>query len=197
MSKNAILSNVVMFAVGAAIGSAVTWKFVKTKYEQIAQEEIDSVKETYSKRAESEEQLEKLENGLKKTIDNMQKQIDAYEHADLVRDAGYTNYAITERKVIDVDRPYRIDQDEYDTLDDYESEELLYYSDGVLADYYGDIVDDVDDMVGLDNLKILMEDDDVDSVYIRNDSRRFDYEVLLDLRPYSEVHPNSPHQAEV
>lgn len=197
MSKNAILSNVVMFAVGAAVGSAVTWKFVKTKYERIAQEEIESVKETYSKRAESDEQLEKLENGLKKTIDNMQKQIDAYEHANLVRDSGYTNYAVTERKVIDVDRPYVIDQDEYDTLDDYESEELLYYSDGVLADYYGDIVDDVDDMVGLDNLKILMEDDDVDSVYIRNDSRRFDYEVLLDLRSYSEAHPNGPHQAEV
>lgn len=197
MSKNAILSNVVMFAVGAAIGSAVTWKFVKTKYEQIAQEEIDSVKEIYSKRAESEEQLEKLENGLKKTIDNMQKQIDAYEHADVVRNAGYTNYAITERKVIDVDRPYVIDQDEYDTLDDYESEELLYYSDKVLADYYGNIVDDVDDMVGLDNLKILIEDDDVDSVYIRNDARRFDYEVLFDLRSYSEAYPSGPHQAEV
>lgn len=197
MSKNTILSNVVMFAVGAAIGSAVTWKFVKTKYEQIAQEEIDSVKETYSKRAESAEQLEKLENGLKKTIDAMQKQIDANEHADIVRDSGYTNYAITERKVIEVDRPYVIDEDEYDTLDDYESEELLYYSDGVLADYYGDIVDDVDDLVGLDNLKILIEDDDVDSVYIRNDSRRFDYEILLDLRKYSEVHPSTSHQAEV
>ena len=197
MSKNTILSNVVMFAVGAAIGSAVTWKFVKTKYEQIAQEEIDSVKETYSKRAESDEQLEKLESGLKKTIDNMQKQIDAHEHADIVKNAGYTDYAITERKVIEVDRPYVIDQDEYDTLDDYESEELLYYSDRVLADYYGNIVDDVDDMVGLDNLKILIEDDDVDCVYIRNDSRRFDYEVLLDLRPYSEVYPKGPRLAEV
>lgn len=197
MGKNAILSNVVMFAVGAAIGSAVTWKFVKTKYEQIAQEEIDSVKETYSKRAESEAQLEKLEHGLKKTIDDMQKQIDANEHADIIRNAGYTDYAITERKVIDVDRPYVIDEDEYDTLDDYESEELLYYSDGVLADYYGDVVDDVDDMVGLDNLKVLVEDDDVDSVYIRNDARRFDYEVLFDLRPYSEAHPSDPHQAEV
>ena len=32
------LSNIVIFAVGAAIGSAVTWKLLKTKYEQIAQE---------------------------------------------------------------------------------------------------------------------------------------------------------------
>ena len=44
------LSNFIIFATGAAIGSVVTWKIVKTKYEQIAQEEIDSVKEVYSKR---------------------------------------------------------------------------------------------------------------------------------------------------
>ena len=40
--------NVLMFAAGAAIGSAVTWKVVKTKYERIAQEEIESVKEAYA-----------------------------------------------------------------------------------------------------------------------------------------------------
>lgn len=42
------LFGVIMFTVGAAIGSAVTWKVIKTKYEQIAQEDIDSVKEEYS-----------------------------------------------------------------------------------------------------------------------------------------------------
>lgn len=41
---NKKLFGAIMFAVGAAVGSAVTWKLVKTKYEQIAQEEIDSVK---------------------------------------------------------------------------------------------------------------------------------------------------------
>ena len=38
-----------IFSTGVAIGSFVTWKMVKTKYERIAQEEIDSVKETFSK----------------------------------------------------------------------------------------------------------------------------------------------------
>lgn len=37
-----------LFTAGAVIGSVVTWKLVKTKYEQIAQEEIDSVKEEYA-----------------------------------------------------------------------------------------------------------------------------------------------------
>lgn len=45
---NKTLIGVLAFAVGAAIGSAVTWKVLKTKYEEIAQEEIDSVKDEYA-----------------------------------------------------------------------------------------------------------------------------------------------------
>ena len=40
-----ILNKILIFSVGAAIGSVITWKLVKTKYERIAQEEIDSGKE--------------------------------------------------------------------------------------------------------------------------------------------------------
>lgn len=42
---NKTLFGVIAFAAGAAIGSVVTWKVVKTKYEQIAEEEIQSVKD--------------------------------------------------------------------------------------------------------------------------------------------------------
>ena len=57
--------NVLMFAVGAAIGSAVTWKVVKAKYEKIVQEEIDSIKEAFADRPT-----------------NLQDQIDDYVEAD-------------------------------------------------------------------------------------------------------------------
>ena len=43
-------TNFIMFTAGAAVGSVVTWKLLKTKYERLAQEEIDSVKEVFSKR---------------------------------------------------------------------------------------------------------------------------------------------------
>ena len=38
------------FILGAASGSAVTWYSVKKKYEEIAQREIDSVKEVFANR---------------------------------------------------------------------------------------------------------------------------------------------------
>ena len=54
---NKEISNIIIFAVGAAIGSAVTWKFAKNKYSKIADEEIRSVKETFAKREMKEKQV--------------------------------------------------------------------------------------------------------------------------------------------
>ena len=46
---NSKLLSFLSFIVGASAGSLITWKLVAKKYKQIAQEEIDSVKETYAK----------------------------------------------------------------------------------------------------------------------------------------------------
>ena len=42
------VSGFVTFLAGAVIGSFVAWQYVKNKYEQLAQAEIDSVKETFN-----------------------------------------------------------------------------------------------------------------------------------------------------
>lgn len=61
MNRNLLTS--LAFVAGAAVGSAITWKLLKTKYEKIAQEEIDSVKEVFSRRAETiEETMEEAED---------------------------------------------------------------------------------------------------------------------------------------
>ena len=48
------LSKVFIFVAGAAIGSVVTLKFLEEKYKRIADEEIESVKETFEKALEKE-----------------------------------------------------------------------------------------------------------------------------------------------
>ena len=45
------LSNIIIFAVGAGVGVAATWKYFKTKYERMAQEEIEAVREFYEDKA--------------------------------------------------------------------------------------------------------------------------------------------------
>ena len=200
MSKNPTLSKLLIFAVGAAIGSAVTWKFVKTKYERIAQEEIDSVKEVFSKRAAEDDQLDELANAANDAIEKMNKQLDIRECAAIIQREGYTDYTKEKdvKGVANNDRPYVIEPEDYDTLDGYDAMELTYFGDKVLAHYNGEIIDEdeADEMIGLESLEKIGEYEN-DAVHVRNDSMECDFEVLLDLRNYSDVFKNGPLNAGV
>lgn len=48
------------FLVGAVMGALVTWKLVKEKYSKIAQEEINSVKEVFSRRLDEDEVVSEM-----------------------------------------------------------------------------------------------------------------------------------------
>lgn len=66
---NKTLFGVIAFAAGAAIGSVVTWKVVKTRYEQIADEEIASVKdELLNQREEYTNLMVKMKKHLNESV---------------------------------------------------------------------------------------------------------------------------------
>ena len=179
---NNALSKILIFAAGAAIGSAVTWKLVKTKYEQIANEEIESVKEFFgrgkNKEEESEEFYEVFADGVLKEVEK------------ICEENGYTNYSNTkkEEEEMDIDAPYVITPEEFGELDDYETETLTYYKDKVLADDWDNKIENVDDLVGEESLTHFGEYEE-NSVYVRNDTTKTDYEILLDERNFSDVRP--------
>ena len=92
------------------------------------------------------------------------------------------------------DAPYVIPPEEFGETD-YEIISLTYYADGILADDMDDIVDDVDDIVGADSLTHFGEYEE-DSVFVRNDLREVDYEILRDPRKYSDVVGDSQSQVD-
>ena len=83
-------------------------------------------------------------------------------------------------------QPHVITPEEFGELYDYEKVSLIYYADGVLTDEDDNIVDDVDGIVGIDSLNMFGQYEE-DSVYVRNDERRCDYEILMDERKYHQV----------
>lgn len=194
---NKTLNNIIMFAVGAAIGSAVAWKLVKDKYDQIARDEIESMKEYYSTKQEHEEK-DICEEQPVSTMKATKEKPNIMEYAAKLQEQGYTDYKnITEpaKKEVDyLDKPYVIAPEEFGELDDYELIGLTYYADGVLADDMDEIVEDVDDIVGEESLTHFGQYED-DSVFVRNDRLKCDYEILRDEQNYSDVKPN-PHPAE-
>jgi hypothetical protein len=207
------LFNVILFTAGVAIGSAVTWKVVKTKYEQLAQEEIDSVK------AEYVSLMKKMKDKLQEeaTYDNDdQNEVDDESEED----AEVEDPRIVERRAIHTEynrltSSYRSSEDKNDTeggngaLDEdlyisgpyvitpddfrcsppgYNAQALDYFADGVLADSWG-VELSIEDTIGEDALDHFGDDVD-DIVYVRNDLKEVDYEVSRDPREYHEAYPS-------
>jgi lipopolysaccharide export system protein LptC len=191
--------NFMMFVLGVAVGSVVTWRYVEKKYEQIAQEEIDSVKEVFSRR--ETEFTENTEARIK--ADNAKEKPSVIEYAARLREQGYTNYSDmadekpeeVKEESMSIDKPYVIAPEEFGDLDDYETISLTYYADQILADDNDEIVDDIEDVVGFDSLNSFGEYED-DSVFVRNDRMKCDYEILLDQRKYSSVIRRKPHEVD-
>ena len=67
------MKNFFTFVTGLVIGSVVTYVVVKDKFEKIAQEEIDSVKEVFGRRVEKEAD-KKVEKIAKKEVEKIRKE---------------------------------------------------------------------------------------------------------------------------
>lgn len=189
------------FVVGAGTGSVCTWKLLKRKYELIAQEEIDSVKAAYAIREIGKGFVEGFRDGLKVAEDRTQKDeddVDFKNYASIIQKEGYTDYSrsVEEKKgEAFVEKPYVISPEEFGEFEEYEKISLTYYADEVLADENDEEVDDVDEIVGEESLNHFGEYED-DSVFVRNDRLKCDYEILLDQRNYSDVAKTRPHRVE-
>lgn len=194
MSK---VTNFVIFAMGAAVGSVITWQYVKKKYEQIAQEEIDSVKAVFMKK-DPDMEVTVSETPHQAEPRKVEEKPSISEYAALLKNEGYTNYSGTgkEEQTAMSDKPYVISPEEFGEDEEYEKISLTYYADQVLADENDELVEDVEGAVGFESLTHFGEYED-DSVFVRNDRLKCDYEILLDQRTYSDVVKTRPHQMEV
>lgn len=202
---NSTLKGVLIFVLGAAAGSLATWKLIEKKYKDIAQEEIDSVKDTFSKMKKNEypDKLEDYpdfeefddsddeESKSEQKIDRNNKP-DIVEYAKILSETGYTNYAEKQDKKekkgvepVEDERPYVISPDEFGEKDGYENVTLTYYADGVLTDYFDNVISNIDEVVGFDSLDHFGEYED-DAVFVRNEKMETDYEILRDLRDFNE-----------
>lgn len=184
------LSKVLIFAAGAVIGSAVTWKVLKTKYEKLATEEIELAYERLSKKEdektediieeEPEEEADEDDETDSKHIEELQDKLVQLGYSD------YSNMSKPKGGVKSVTRPRVITPEEFDMEEDYEIVSLSYYTDGVLADEFGNVIEEVEDTVGCDSLNHFGDyENDPDCVYVKNDELHTVYEILLTSTKYS------------
>lgn len=177
MNKKVI--DVLAFLLGAAVGVAASRYYFKTKYERIAQEEIDSVKETFSERAKQEKKAkeERKEAVLEQKV-----------YREKISELQYVNPVdIPEDEA--APKPYVIAPEDFGALSGYQTESLTYYADGILADDGGNPVDEVV-TVGADFADHFGDYED-DAVHIRNEASKTDYEILMDVRRFAAYETDS------
>ena len=174
-----------VFSLGAAIGSIAAWKILKTKYEQLANEEIEEVREYYSNKYNAD-------------VEPDFDQEDVSEFTNKVSELGYGDFDqeggsdvmkrpepdVTASEYVDA-APYVISPEEFAADDEYQTESLTYYACGTLTDDFDNPIEDINAMVG-DALSHFGEYED-DSVFVRNDRYKCNYEILKDVRSFADV----------
>lgn len=171
--------NLAMFVLGVAVGIGSTYTYFRKKYEIIAQNEIDSVKESLSKAYEKKATVFEKPD-IREVINERRKKNDASkkEMVDILKTAGY-------KPDINSEKPYVISPQEFGEMPEYMCISLTYYADGVVTDDDNEVLEDWADLVSADALTHFGEYED-DSVFIRNDTLKADYEILKDPSPYRD-----------
>ena len=191
---NRTLSNVLVFTAGATIGAVVAWKYFKSKYEFIEEYETDSVDEEEEDAAEDESE-DTSDDIPAEVVSHFNNKPPLKEYVKMVKQLSYNTEAEETEDEDDVYAPYIIRPEEYGEIHAYETLSLNYYADGVLTDELDNRIEDVESMVPEDFAKHFGEFEDY-AVFVRNDERKCDYEILRDLRNFADVIGDDLHPSE-
>ena len=196
---NRKLSNVLLFTAGVAVGSLVTWRYFKSKYEVVEDEIEEKTEETEGETETEDEDPEVSESKMS------YKKPPLKEYVKMVEDNGYvskTHMEEVKEEIAngewddkDVYEPFIIRPDEYGEIHAYETLSLNYYADGVLTDELDNPIEDVESLVPADFADHFGEYED-DVVHVRNDNLECDYEILRDLRKFTDVVGEYPYPTE-
>jgi hypothetical protein len=164
------------FLAGVATGVVASWKVFKTKYEHIAQREINSVKEKFAKRYSSKTPEDEIDDSAEVLYSQYKEEIASY---------AVKTEETTEEGVEYMPRPRVIAPEELGENEEYDVVSLSLYSDGVLADSItNEPIEDVENTVGQESLHHIGDYED-DCVHVQNDRLKTYYEIILDAREFN------------
>lgn len=197
------LKNIGIFLGGAVIGGIITGYVIKNKYEELMDEEIQSVKEVYKNRTGiTEEFIERKEYRESDLIENCDiekvastddiKEYNANKKNNSKHDYGKYSRKNKEdvEEVVEVEHeemyipPTIIDEEEVG-MHGFDMKVLTYYQDGILTDD-SDTVLDIDTYIGSDNIKLFDESHGCMTMFVRNEQTGIDYEIQRDDMTWSD-----------
>ena len=205
-----IIFPILTLVVGGAIASFATWKIAEKSKEELSKlnktgvifskvESPDEIRDEEPKKnisTPSETKLvsEMLERDIEK-FKGSEKEPDENVYVESTEEFSYSPEDIDRiiRNESKKEHPYIISPEEFGEISSYEKISLTYYIDGVLADDDDEVIYDIENIIGHESLNHFGEYED-DSIFVRNDKLKCDYEVLLDQREFSKMLESKPYR---
>lgn len=209
-----IVKNILIFALGVGVGMVVTKKYCDKAHElesddyeddqNVSEEDGDDDENmTFREFYEGEtgkplmeecdrEEYERMRNKydtITETIEKINYEAEHYNDDVEPFDASPRYNGRDDSKDVREDA-YFIPEEEFECMEDWESDEYTLYADGYITDSYGMPVDndDIDDMLGV-NFHTKFEQEGSDQVWVRNERLQMDFSIIRDLDNFEEVAP--------
>ncbi len=188
----------VAFGLGAISGSALTWYYLRTKYQQYVDDEVNELREYYSsKLANTEDKHIEIANDIDDESTDIDIKKAQKEVSELTERQNYSGYFQQESTDISNDpsilepKPVVVGPNDLDEEPDYEWRDITVYADDVVCDDNDDPLDDMKNIIGdaLDHFGEYAES----VIYVRNDRLKCYFEISKDDRTYEEVLEYSPY----
>lgn len=197
--------------VGAGIGSALTYFFVKKNCDKKIDEEVRKVREYYERYEDEEEEAKRVH--VKKIPDKPipDEILEKYRSNETLSDPSENEFpteddedelddldeenAVVDNEIIkklekENDKPKIIEVESFGELSMFETETLSYYvEDGFLVHEDDEIVDDVEFLIGdaLDRYGWRYDDLDDTNLYVRNYKLQRDYEIIKVIAEFGRI----------
>ena len=195
-----IMNKCFIFIGGMIVGSAVTLGIIKLRSEQLSEENNednsdvirmdDIVKRRKEKADKDEDEITEESPEIKTASDVAPKNPDIIEYASIAKNYDTTSDEEKPKKAKEKKSrpsPYQITYDEFDEKG-YDIQTLIYHADGFLTDEENNLIENIESLVGFACLDGFgKNEDDPDTVYVRNEKLQTDYEILRVSTNYSDV----------
>ena len=163
------IRELIIFVVGVGVGIGASYNIIKKKHEEILEEEIASVKETYSKNNKESDEVTEEKKPEPEEIASVKEKYEKLtkEYSELNEDSC-ANSEI-----------YEISYDDFGE-EGYEEIELTYYiDDETLTDDADEPMEELDIISSIGSIDILDGCKDGEYIYIRNKEKEIDYSIAI------------------
>ena len=160
------------FVIGAAVGVAGAWYYFNKRYfgqvDELIEDEEDPPKTPRDPEIDGDSDKE--------------------DETDEAARIEYDKVAAQDTKETEKKGPYVISRDEFNDGTMRTHCTYSYFEDGIFTDEYNEIVEDAEEALGMTvaDVAAYFEEDEDDLLYVRNESRYCDYEILREGITYKD-----------